>query len=175
MIHCITEITEELTQLIRDDPVRPDIAVEQRVNAFSCVYVLKAEDHTTSAVVCVKFLPHVPQSVEELFVAAAGATTAVFYTIWSYATGAGRQLIEETTASILATRPEITTFVTLSPKTEMARKFHHKNGAVTYRENLDSVNYLYGVNQVPEQLLREAPAQNFFSQSIAKPVNDRNP
>jgi hypothetical protein len=25
----------------------------------------------------------------------------------------------------------------------MARKFHHKNGATTYRENDDSVNYMY--------------------------------
>jgi hypothetical protein len=33
--------------------------------------------------------------------------------------------------------------VTLSPKTEMARRFHHKNGATTYRENADSVNYQY--------------------------------
>jgi len=37
----------------------------------------------------------------------------------------------------------VETFVTLSPKTEMARRFHHKNGAVTYRENADSINYLY--------------------------------
>ena len=33
--------------------------------------------------------------------------------------------------------------VTLSSKTEKARKFHHKNGATTYRENADTVNYLY--------------------------------
>jgi hypothetical protein len=33
--------------------------------------------------------------------------------------------------------------VTLSPKTEMARKFHLKNGAEVFRENPDTVNYLY--------------------------------
>jgi hypothetical protein len=67
----------------------------------------------------------------------------VFYTIWSYAAGAGRQLIEQAQAAIKTQHPEVTTYVTLSPKTDMARRFHHKNGAVTYRENADSVNYQY--------------------------------
>jgi hypothetical protein len=39
--------------------------------------------------------------------------------------------------------PEIKRFVTLSPKTEMARRFHIKNGAVVFRENTDTVNYEY--------------------------------
>jgi hypothetical protein len=43
--------------------------------------------------------------------------------------------------------PTITRFVTLSPKTEMARRFHHKNGAVTFRENQESVNYEYPTNK----------------------------
>ena len=46
-------------------------------------------------------------------------------------------------AGIETNKPEVKTFVTLSPKTEMARRFHHKNGAETYRENADTVNYLY--------------------------------
>jgi hypothetical protein len=69
--------------------------------------------------------------------------TAVFYTIWSYASGAGRRLIEEAQAEIRRDNPEVMTYVTLSPKTEMARKFHLKNGAEVFRENSDTVNYLY--------------------------------
>jgi len=34
-------------------------------------------------------------------------------------------------------------FVTLSPKSEMAKKFHLKNGASIFRENEDTVNYEY--------------------------------
>jgi len=34
-------------------------------------------------------------------------------------------------------------FVTLSPKTEMARKFHHSNGAITLSENEVTDNYEY--------------------------------
>jgi hypothetical protein len=34
-------------------------------------------------------------------------------------------------------------FVTLSPKTEMAKRFHLKNGAIVFRENEETVNYEY--------------------------------
>jgi hypothetical protein len=67
----------------------------------------------------------------------------VFYTIWSYARGAGQSLITEAQRKIQENNSEIMTYVTLSPKTEMARSFHLKNGAAVYRENPDTVNYLY--------------------------------
>jgi hypothetical protein len=144
VLSIITQITEEIQELIKDDPVRPEIPLEQRINEQSKIYVLK-DDGTgkASAVVCVKFLPKIPESVDELLNTMNGSSTAVFYTIWSYAQGAGRTLLEQTQAEIKQHNPEVTTFVTLSPKTEMARRFHHKNGATTYRENSDSVNYLY--------------------------------
>ena len=63
--------------------------------------------------------------------------------LWSYAAGAGRRLIEEAQEKIRQEHPEVDTYVTLSPKTEMARKFHLKNGAEVFRENPDTVNYLY--------------------------------
>lgn len=138
-----TEITERLLTLIKDDPVRPEIPVEQRVNTQGCVYVLENDQGEPLAVTCVKFLGKIPESVEDLADVAVNTSTAVFYTIWSYAAGAGRSLITEAQQDIKSTNPQVDTFVTLSPKTEMARRFHHKNGAKTYRENSDSVNYLY--------------------------------
>jgi hypothetical protein len=143
MLHIITELTDELLALIKDDPVRPEIPVEQRVNQKSRVYVLKDDDGRPTAVTCVKFLEAIPSSVDELANLAVNSTTAVFYTIWSYGAGAGKRLIEEAQREIKQTDPEVKTFVTLSPKTEMARRFHHKNGATTFRENADSVNYMY--------------------------------
>jgi hypothetical protein len=143
MLHIITELTDELLALIKDDPVRPEIPVEQRVNQKSRVYVLKDDAGKPTAVTCVKFLADIPSSVDELANLAVNSTTAVFYTIWSYGAGAGKRLIEEAQREIKQTDPEVKTFVTLSPKTEMARRFHHKNGATTYRENADSVNYMY--------------------------------
>lgn len=142
MLQIITTITQDLEQLIVDDPVRPEIPVDRRVNANSRIYMLKDGDQT-QAVTCVKFLNTIPAAVDDLVDAVDSATTAVFYTIWSYASGAGRTLIQEAQRSIEAEFPNIETYVTLSPKTDMARKFHLRNGAGVYRENPDTVNYIY--------------------------------
>ena len=142
MLQAITDLTEEIVQLLRDDPVRPEIPAEQRVNTNSRIYMLKDGDKT-QAVTCVKFLESIPEAVDDLVDLVESATIAVFYTIWSYAPGAGRDLIREAQKSIEAEFPGIQTYVTLSPKTEMARRFHLKNGAGIYRENSDTVNYIY--------------------------------
>jgi len=142
MLHTITCITEDLETLIKDDPVRPEIPLTDRVNVNSRMYVLKDGDKT-AAVTCVKFLNSIPEAVEDMAGLVESATTAVFYTIWSYAAGAGRTLIQEAQKSIEAEFPGIDTYVTLSPKTEMARRFHLKNGAGIYRENSTTINYIY--------------------------------
>jgi hypothetical protein len=143
MLHIINNLQDEFLKLIKDDPVRPEIPAEQRVNTNSRIFVLKNEANEPLAVTCVKFLADIPESVTDLADAVVNTNTAVFYTIWSYAAGAGRELIEQAQAQIKQEQPEVKTFVTLSPKTEMARRFHHKNGATTYRENAETVNYLY--------------------------------
>ena len=142
MLQAITNLTEEIVRLLKDDPVRPELPAEFRVNSNSRIYVLRDGDQTR-AVTCVKFLDTVPAAVEEMSREIASATTAVFYTIWSYVPGAGRDLIIEAQKSIEAEFPGIKTYVTLSPKTEMARRFHLKNGAGVYRENSDTINYIY--------------------------------
>ena len=144
MLHIITDLRDSLLDLIKDDPVRPELTPEFRVNSNSRIFVLKDDEtQLPLAVTCVKFLSEIPQDVNDLADLAVNTNTAVFYTIWSYAAGAGRELIEQARSQIEQDHPEVKTFVTLSPKTEMAQRFHHKNGAVTFRENADSVNYLY--------------------------------
>jgi hypothetical protein len=143
MLHIIRDLSDNLLTLIKDDPVRPELPLEFRVNETSEIYVLKNDQDQPVAVTCVKFLDRVPAAVSDLADVAVHTNTAVFYTIWSYAAGAGRQLIEQAQAEIKRAHPEVDTYVTLSPKTEMARRFHHKNGAVTLRENQDTVNYQY--------------------------------
>ena len=142
MLHTITTLTEEIVRLLKDDPVRPEIPADRRVNQNSRIYMLKNGDQA-QAVTCVKFLETIPAAVEDLVDGVSTATTAVFYTIWSYTAGAGRDLIVEAQRSIEAEFPGIQTYVTLSPKTEMARRFHLKNGAGIYRENSDTINYIY--------------------------------
>jgi hypothetical protein len=144
MLHIIRDLSDNLLSLIKDDPVRPEIPLEDRVNHNSSIFVLRDEvTNEPLAVTCVKFLDGIPAKVDDLAEAAVHTNTAVFYTIWSYAAGAGRRLIQEAQAEIQKQQPEIDTYVTLSPKTEMARKFHLKNGAEVYRENETSVNYWY--------------------------------
>ena len=144
MLHIINDLRDNLLTLIKDDPVRPELTPEFRVNSNSKIFVLR-DDETNEplAVTCVKFLDGIPNNVDQLAELAVNTNTAVFYTIWSYAAGAGRELIEQAQAQITQEHPEVKTFVTLSPKTEMARKFHLKNGAEVFRENPDTVNYLY--------------------------------
>jgi hypothetical protein len=142
MLHTITSVTEEIVKLLKDDPVRPEIPVTDRINSNSRIYMLKDGDQT-QAVTCVKFLDAIPAAVEDMTGLVESATTAVFYTIWSYTAGAGRDLIIKAQKSIEEEFPDINTYVTLSPKTEMAKRFHLKNGAGIYRENPDTVNYIY--------------------------------
>jgi len=143
VLYTIQDLQDNLLGLIKDDPVRPEIPAEQRVNANSKIFVLKDDNDQPLAVTCVKFLEMIPKTVEDLADTVVNTNTAVFYTIWSYAQGAGRRLIEEAQAKIKLERPEVTTYVTLSPKTEMARRFHLKNGAEVFQENETTVNYLY--------------------------------
>ena len=144
MLYIIKDCYDPLLDLVKDDPVRPAIPSQLRVHEYADIFVLM-EANEPRAVTCVAYLDQVPGTEREL--GDHGDTVAAFYTIWSYASGAGRELIQQAQQHIQQHRPQIKRFVTLSPKTEMARRFHHKNGAVTLRENQDSVNYEYPAGQ----------------------------
>jgi hypothetical protein len=141
MLRFITQSNDPILDYIRDDPVRPDIPAEFRVSNNRFVSAL-VED-TPRAIVCVSLHSFVPQAVAELELTDPDADTAIFYTIWSYVPGAGAELLRATVAAIKQQFPKITNFVTLSPKTELARRFHLRNGAAVMRENTDTVNYIY--------------------------------
>ena len=142
MLTIITSPSHQLLEFIKDDPVRPDIPAEFRVSNGRKVVAL-ADENKPDAMVCVSFHDFVPESVQDLDKVTEVPTTAVFYTIWSYKAGAGRDLLVQAVEDIKKSHPEVTRFVTLSPKTEMAKRFHLKNGATIFRENLDTVNYEY--------------------------------
>ena len=142
MLTFITDIASPLLQFIKDDPVRPEIPAEFRVSNNRFVSsIVDGED--PKAMVCVSLCDQVPASVAELTQDALAPTTAIFYTIWSYAPGAGKDLLMQTVEEIKQQFPSITRFVTLSPKSEMAKRFHLKNGAIIFRENIDTTNYEY--------------------------------
>lgn len=142
MLHLITSITDKLIEYIKDDPVRPEITKEFRVDNNRFVAALVEEDKPTS-MVCVSLHDFIPESVEDLHRTVDTPTTAVFYTIWSYKPGSGAILLREAVKNLKDKNPNITNFVTLSPKTELAKRFHLKNGAIILRENNSTINYQY--------------------------------
>jgi hypothetical protein len=145
MLHIIKTLTDPLLKLLNDDPVRPEIPAEFRVSTNSEIIVSKDDLDAPTAVVCVQYRDSVPRSKQELveYTHSNNDSVAVFYTIWSYRAGAGRSLINSARAHIESTRPTVAQYVTLSPKTEMARTFHLRNGASVLNDNPDSVNYWY--------------------------------
>jgi len=144
-LHTITSLQDPLINLLADDPVRAEIPAEFRIGVDCEVLVLQhADTLEPEAVVCVAYRDSTPADILELAREPQGdVNTAVFYTIWSYRTGAGRRMIRSAVSHIKRTRPAVTEFVTLSPQTDMARRFHLNNGAREWRVNGDTVNYLY--------------------------------
>lgn len=142
MLTLIKDTSNPLLDFVKDDPVRPELSKEFRVSTNKFVSTLVDSD-TPDAMVCVSLHNFVPESVEDLNSGCDTPTTAIFYTIWSYKSGAASVLLFQTVEKIKQEYPTVTRFVTLSPKTEMARKFHLKNGAFIFRENESTVNYEY--------------------------------
>ena len=143
MIQIIKTITEQFMTLLLEDPVRPSIPHSARVGENKDIFVFRSEDDKIKAITCVSYQSTIPTSEAELFEKCSEPTVAVFYTIWSYAPGAGRQLIFDAVKYIKENRKGINRFVTLSPQTDMAKKFHIRNGAAVFRTNTETVNYEY--------------------------------
>ena len=130
--------------LLNDDPVRPNIPHSDRIGKNKEVLV-KIEKEVPSALVCISLQNYIPTKEEELFIDNDNPTTAVFYTIWSYEKGTAGILIFEAVDFIRAKYKSVNRFITLSPKTQMAKMFHLKNGANVYQNNENTVNYEYKV------------------------------
>ena len=141
------EMTKDRSYLIKDDPVRPELDYAFRTSGNKQVFIIENEfTGDPSAVICVAYTDQIPKKVDDLNKFADFGdppAIAVFYTVWSYEKGAGRKIVFDTVKWIKENKKQIMRFVTLSPKTEMARKFHLSNGAITLSENETSDNYEY--------------------------------
>jgi hypothetical protein len=155
MLHFITDLTHKLLSFIKDDPVRPEIPTDFRVSDGRMVAALSDNEDDPDAMVCVSFHDFVPAGVDDLRNVSQVPTTAVFYTIWSYKAGKGQELLFRAVKGIQEQYPSVTRFVTLSPKTNMARRFHLKNGAIVFRENLETVNYEYNPGKEEVNTIQE--------------------
>ena len=106
MLIIVNTIDHPYLNLIKDDPVRPEIPVEERIGQNRTIFVLE-KDGEPAAVVCVSFQDFVPTLVSQLIPSQAEPQTAIFYTIWSYVPGAGTNLIFDAVKHIKETKPEI--------------------------------------------------------------------
>jgi hypothetical protein len=132
----------EAKRFTLDDPVRSEIDAYFKVTENREMYYTGTRDKP-HAVLCVAYGDTIPTTIEELKNLKYG-DIAVFYTVWTYGIvlGAGRNIIIDVW-SMLKERGTCRRYVTMSPKTHMACKFHLRNGAVLIAENKETNNFEY--------------------------------
>ena len=137
--------------ICKHDPVRPDIPCDWRIANGNKVFYKGIESLDMndigewSAACCVAFKNAIPKSEMELVSTIHSGNIAIFYTVWSTRKGAGREIIFNIVDYLKEHKPNVKRYVTLSPKTEMAKKFHLRNGAEWIGENETTNNFEYFV------------------------------
>ena len=141
---------------ISEDPVRPELDNIFRTNYGRKIFGVKFKDEI-HAVMCFAFTDEIPKTVEELDLFSQDAflknvqrdpnkvgRIAIAYTVWSKKKGGGKLIVKEVYKMIKKSN-HLNRLVTLSPLTEMARKFHLRNGAVELQVNETTQNFEYKV------------------------------
>ena len=138
-----------------EDPVRPELDVSFRISNGRKIYGVKYKKEI-HAVMCFAFTNKVPKNVEELDKFSQDAylqstlrgqnvgQIAIAYTVWSKKRGGGKLIVNEVFKKIKKSN-HLNRLVTLSPLTEMATKFHSKNGAKLLQVNENSQNFEYEI------------------------------
>ena len=138
---------------IDEDPVRPELDIVFRRSYGRKIYGVKymGEIH---AVMCFAYTNEIPKNVEELdkfshdaFLQSAQrdqnvGKIAIAYTVWSKKKGGGKLIVKEVFKKIKKSN-HLNRLVTLSPLTEMASKFHSRNGAKLLQINENTQNFEY--------------------------------
>lgn len=125
------------------DPVRPHIPAFFRVTEPNETFVY-SYNNQVDAVICVSYLDTVAKNELDLTDRCkTNGPIATFYTVWSYTKGAGTEIIFAVKEHIEKNKPHVKRFVTLSPCTEMATRFHLKNGAILLNKYEEFQNFEY--------------------------------
>ena len=107
---------------------------------------------------CFAYTNRIPKTVEELKKLSHDAylqsalrdqnigRIAVAYTVWSKKKGGGKLIVKEVFKKIKKSN-HLNRLVTLSPLTEMATKFHLKNGAKLLQINENTQNFEYTIKK----------------------------
>ena len=138
-----------------EDPVRPELDNIFRRSYGRKIYGVKymGEIH---AVMCFAYTNQIPKNVDELrkfshdaFLQSAQrdqnvGQIAIAYTVWSKKKGGGKLIVKEVFKKIKKSN-HLNRLVTLSPITDMATKFHTRNGAKLLQINDTTQNFEYKV------------------------------
>ena len=138
-----------------EDPVRPELDNVFRRSYGRKIYGVKymGEIH---AVMCFAYTNQIPKNVDELdkfshdaFLQSAQrdqnvGQIAIAYTVWSKKKGGGKLIVKEVFKKIKKSN-HLNRLVTLSPLTDMATKFHLKNGAKLLQVNEETQNFEYKI------------------------------
>jgi len=131
----------------KEDPVRPELTVEFRTSPGRTIYALLNDQGERAATICVAFTKMVPTSTKDLDkYTDPDGHIAVAYTVWSKERGAGRLIVNQLIAHARK-QDQITRVVTLSPLTDMARRFHIRNGAAELQVNTTTQNFEYEIDK----------------------------
>ena len=138
-----------------EDPVRPELDNDFRTGYGRKIYGVKYKGEI-HAVMCFAYTNEIPKSVEELEKFSTDAflqsamrdqnigKIAIAYTVWSKKKGGGKLIVKEVYKKIKKSN-HLNRLVTLSPLTEMASKFHTRNGAKLLQVNETTQNFEYKV------------------------------
>jgi GNAT superfamily N-acetyltransferase len=140
----LVKLTNEYKlDIVKEDPVRPHLHKAWRVLDNREVLALET-DGKIDAVICVAYTDEVAESERDLQrwrSDEVDGSIAMFYTVWAYTQGSGRILVKE--AARRAKEKGATRFITLSPLTPMAERFHTRNGAKLIAKHSDCQNFEY--------------------------------
>jgi len=138
-----------------EDPVRPELDNVFRRSYGRKIFGVKymSEIH---AVMCFAYTNKIPKNIDELDKLSHDAylqsaqrdqkigQIAIAYTVWSKKKGGGKLIVKEVFKKIKKSN-HLNRLVTLSPLTEMATKFHSRNGAKLLQINETTQNFEYKV------------------------------
>ena len=130
--------------ILKDDPVRPHLDMDWKLEDGREVYAIEDQEiNKILSVVCIGFTNGPVITEAELDKIVDDPDTAMFYTVWSYSKNAGRDVILAAAKLIKREKPHIKRFVTLSPLTDVAERFHLRNGAVLLDKGDECQNFEY--------------------------------
>ena len=148
------ELVELETCNTKEDPIRPELDVKFRTSHGRKIFGVKYKKEIC-AIMCFGFTNEIPKTIEEFDLMTKDAhlqsaswrndnigKIAIAYTVWSKKRGGGKLIVKEVFKLIKKTH-HLNRLITLSPLTEMARKFHLSNGAVQIQVNETTQNFEY--------------------------------